>query len=300
MTHPPSKVSELNSLEHSYNRKILSDLLSPVLSSDKLTILENMYAKVSSLHLNFSEFITILLETPVWKKLSIQSPGYSDLCLDFSHVVDHLYKDIEVEPSYHSRKHFIDVCLSTHLLILQNESLKGDDNNAWYLSSDQCWYFLLSAMAHDVGHLGRPNQTPYEQERLAIVHLNRFLDSRSFEKKHSCKEVTKQIILATEPRDRITLISRIQSGLALSPQDKLRMLMVEADLLASVLPIKGVELGIKLSNEIKSQDEVLANLIKSSAGRLGFLNTVAFLSAQSHLLGLDQILKTAILKIKQE
>jgi hypothetical protein len=78
------------------------------------------------------------------------------------------------------------------------------------------------------------------------------------------------------------------------------MLMMEADLLASVLPIKGVELGIKLSNEIMPQDMVLANFIKSSEGRLGFLNSVAFLSAQSHLLGLDQILKTAILKITQE
>jgi hypothetical protein len=96
------------------------------------------------------------------------------------------------------------------------------------------------------------------------------------------------------------LITRIQSGIALSSQDKLGMLMVEADLLASVLPIKGLELGIKLSDEIKHYDEVLANLIKSSAGRLSFLNSVAFLSAQSHLLGLDQILKTAILQITQE
>jgi len=299
MAHPPSKVSELNSLEHSYNRQILSDLLSPVLSSDKLTTLENMYAKVSSLHQNFSEFIAVLLNTPIWQHLSIQSPSYLELCLDFSHVVDHLYKDIEVEPSYHSRKHFIEVCLSTHLLVLQNDSIRDQKYN-WLLSPDECWYLLLSAMAHDVGHLGRPNQTPFEQELLAIDHLERFLDSRSFENKSTCIEITKHIILATEPLDRSSLITRIQSSLVLSSQDKLRMLMVEADLLASVLPIKGVELGIKLSNEIKSQDEVLANLIKSSAGRLGFLNTVAFLSAQSHLLGLDQILKTAILKITQE
>ena len=300
MTHPPSKVSELNSLEHSFNRQILSDLLSPVLSSDKLTILENMYAKVSSLHLNFSEFITILLETPVWKKLAIQSPGYSELCLEFSQAVDDLYKDIEVEPSYHSRKHFIDVCLSTHLLILQNEPIKGDVNNAWYLSSDQCWHLLLSAIAHDVGHLGRSNLTPYEQEELAIQHLERFLNSKTFINQSTCKEITKQIILATEPRDRSSLITRVQSGVALSSQDKLGMLMVEADLLASVLPIKGLELGMQLSHEIMPQDEVLANFIKSSEGRLSFLISVAFLSAQSHLLGLDQILKTAILKITQE
>lgn len=300
MTHPPSKVSELNSLEHSFNRQILSDLLSPVLSSDKLTILENMYANVSSLHLNFSEFIAFLLETPVWQKLALQSPGYSALCLEFSQVVDDLYKHVAVEPSYHSRKHFIDVCLSTHLLVLHNDSILNHENHLWYLSSDQCWHLLLSAMAHDVGHLGRSNQTPYEQEELAIQHLERFLDSKTFKNQSTCKEVTKQIILATEPRDRSSLITRIQSGVALSSQDQLGMLMVEADLLASVLPIKGVELGIKLSNEIMPQDEALANFIKSSEGRLSFLKSVAFLSDQSHSLGLDQILKTAILQITQE
>jgi hypothetical protein len=299
MAHPPSKVSELNSLEHSYNRQILSDLLSPVLSSDKLTTLENMYAQVSSLHQNFSEFIAVLLNTPIWQHLSIQSPSYLELCLDFSHVVDHLYKDIEVEPSYHSRKHFIEVCLSTHLLVLQNDSIR-DQNYNWFLSPDECWYLLLSAMAHDVGHLGRPNHSAYEQEMLAIDHLERFLDSKSLTNQSICKAITKQIILSTEPRDRSSLISRVQSSNILSSQDKLGMLMVEADLLASVLPIKGVELGIKLSNEIIPQDEALANFIKSSEGRLSFLKSVAFLSAQSHLLGMGQILGMAILKITQE
>jgi len=292
-------VSELNLLEQSFKHQILSELLSPDLSSDRLLKLENLYAKVSSLHLNFSEFITALLKTPLWQQLEFHSPGFSEICLDFSLQVDNLYKDIEVEPSYHSRKHFIEVCLSTHLLVLQNDSIRDQSYN-WFLSPDECWCLLLSAMAHDVGHLGRSNQSPYEQELLAINHLERFLDSKSFINQSIFKAITKQIILATEPRDRKALISRIESGNTLSTQDKLGMLMVEADLLASVLPIKGVELGIKLSNEIMPQDEVLANFIKSSEGRLGFLNSVAFLSAQSHLLGLDQILKTAILKITQE
>jgi len=292
-------VSELNLLEPSFNRQTLSNLLSPDLSSDKLPTLESLYAKVSLLQLNFSEFITVLLEMPIWQQLALQKPNFSDLCLDFSHEVDHLYKDIEIEPSYHSRKHFIEVCLSTHLLVLQNETIENHENNAWFLTPDQCWYFLLSAMAHDVGHLGRANHSPYEQELLAINHLNRFLDSRSFESKHTCKGITKQIILATDPKDRTELISRVQTSDTISSQDKLGMLMVEADLLASVLPIKGVELGIKLSDEIIPHDEVLANFIKSSQGRLGFLQSVAFLSAQSQQLGLDQILKAAIFQITQ-
>jgi len=258
-----------------------------------------LYSNVSSLHLNFSEFITVLLKTSLWQQLTLQSPEFSEICLAFSRQVDDLYTDFSAEPSYHSRKHFIEVCLSTHLLVLQNDSIR-DQNYNWFLSPDECWYLLLSAMAHDVGHLGRTNQSPYEQELLAINHLERFLDSKSFTNQSICKAITKHIILATEPRDRNLLISRVQSSNILSSEDKLGMLMVEADLLASVLPIKGVELGIKLSNEIMPQDEALANFIKSSKGRLSFLKSVAFLSAQSHLLGLDQILGMAILKITQE
>ena len=299
MAYPPSKVSELNLSEQSFNHQSLSDLLSPDLSSDMLTTLENLYSNISSLHLNFSEFITDLLKTSLWQQLALQSPEFSEICLAFSRQVDDLYTDFSAEPSYHSRKHFIEVCLSTHLLVLQNDSIR-DQNYNWFLSPDECWYLLLSAMAHDVGHLGRPNHSAYEQEMLAIDHLERFLDTKCLTNQSICKAITKHIILATEPRDRNSLISRVQSSNILSSEDKLGMLMVEADLLASILPIKGVELGIKLSNEIMPQDEALANFIKSSKGRLSFLKSVAFLSAQSHLLGLDQILGVAILKITQE
>ncbi len=70
--------------------------------------------------------------------------------------------------------------------------------------------------------------------------------------------------------------------------------MVEADLFASTLPKKGVELGNLLSEEISSQDPQLSEFIKSPKGRLGFLNSVQFLSPQSHILGAPQILKEAI------
>jgi len=175
MAYPPSKVSELNLSEQSFNHQSLSDLLSPDLSSDMLTTLENLYSNISSLHLNFSEFITDLLKTSLWQQLALQSPEFSEICLAFSRQVDDLYTDFSAEPSYHSRKHFIEVCLSTHLLVLQNDSIR-DQNYNWFLSPDECWYLLLSAMAHDVGHLGRPIHTPFEQELLAIDHLERFLE----------------------------------------------------------------------------------------------------------------------------
>ena len=298
--HPPMKVPKLSTLEKVFNYQNFNDLLTPLKAFDKLNKLENLYAKVSILDLNFSEFIAILLATPLWQQLAFKAPDFSELCLDFSYEVDSLYKDLPFEPSYHSRKHFIEVCLSTHLLVLQNDSVQTHADKSWFLSPDQCWYLLLSAMAHDVGHLGQSNQTPYEQEMLAFGHLERFLNSKSFENKITCQQYIKQIILATEPSDRNVLISRVKSNEVLSPQDKLAMLMVEADLLASVLPIKGVELGRKLSDEIMPHDKVLANIIKSSEGRLGFLKSVAFLSAQSNLLGLDQILKTAIFEIRPE
>ena len=291
---------KLNTLEKGFNSQNFNDLFTPVLGLDKLNKLENLYAKVSSLNLNFSEFITFLLKTPLWQELTVQAPFFSEICFDYSHAVDDLYKDLNDEPSYHSRKHFIEVCLSVHLLISQNNFIQGVGDKSWFLNPDECWYLLLAAMAHDVGHLGRSNQVPYEQEILAINYLDRFIDSRSFENKIIFQQNIKQIILSTEPSDRNVLISRVNSNDVLSPQDKLAMLMVEADLLASVLPIKGVELGKKLSDEIMPHDKVLANIIKSSEGRLDFLNSVAFLSAQSHLIGLDQILKEAILNLKEK
>ena len=291
---------KLNTLEKGFNSQNFNDLFTPALGLDKLNKLENLYAKVSSLNLNFSEFITFLLKTPLWQELTVQAPIFPEICFDYSHAVDDLYKDLNDEPSYHSRKHFIEVCLSVHLLISQNNFIQGVGDKSWFLNPDECWYLLLAAMAHDVGHLGRSNQVPYEQEILAINYLDRFIDSRSFENKIIFQQNIKQIILATEPSDRNGLISRVNSNDVLSTQDKLAMLMVEADLLASVLPIKGVELGKKLSDEIMPHDKVLANIIKSSEGRLDFLNSVAFLSAQSHLIGLDQILKEAILNLKEK
>jgi hypothetical protein len=293
-------VPKLNTLEKGFNSQNFNDLFTPALGLDKLNKLENLYAKVSSLNLNFSEFITFLLKTPLWQELTVQAPIFPEICFDYSHAVDDLYKDLNDEPSYHSRKHFIEVCLSVHLLISQNNFIQGVGDKSWFLNPDECWYLLLAAMAHDVGHLGRSNQVPYEQEILAINYLDRFIDSRSFENKIIFQQNIKQIILATEPSDRNGLISRVNSNDVLSTQDKLAMLMVEADLLASVLPIKGVELGKKLSDEIMPHDKVLANIIKSSEGRLDFLNSVAFLSAQSHLIGLDQILKEAILNLKEK
>ena len=290
---------KLNTLEKGFNSQSFNDLFNPANGLDKLNKLENLYAKVSSLNLSFSEFITFLLGTPLWQQLTIQAPIFSEICFDYSLAVDDLYKDFNDEPSYHSRKHFMEVCLSVHLLISQNNFIQGVRDKSWFLNPDECWYLLLAAMAHDVGHLGRSNQVPYEQEILAINHLERFIDSRSFENKIIFQQNIKQIILATEPSNRNILISCVSSNDVLSPQDKLAMLMVEADLFASVLPIKGVELGRKLSDEIMPHDKVLANIIKSSEGRLDFLNSVAFLSAQSHLIGLNQILKEAILRIKE-
>ena len=78
------------------------------------------------------------------------------------------------------------------------------------------------------------------------------------------------------------------------------MLLVEADLFASVLPIKGIELGIQLSEEFTQQNVQLANLVKTPQGRLGFLNTVHFMSEQSHLLGAPHLLKEAILITQSE
>ncbi len=244
--------------------------------------------------MTFPEFIQTILATKLWLKNANDHPYFPEICRNLSLEINNYYELSHVEPSYHSRKHFIDVCLAVHLLLLKNEFITETEQSSWYLSPIQSWHLLISAMAHDFGHNGLMNQSIHQQELLSIQGLNAFLDTQIFPGKDICQEVTTAIILATDPKDRAQLMNRIHSSSAVRSFDQLSMLMVEADLFASTLPKKGVELGNLLSEEISSQDPQLSEFIKSPKGRLGFLNSVQFLSPQSHILGAPQILKEAI------
>jgi hypothetical protein len=284
---------------NSFNHHLLQKFITPILERTNIAHLEDLFTIASSQKPTFPEFIQALLETDVWQKNATHLSYFPDLCLQLSQVINNSYDESYKEPTYHSRYHFMDVCLATHLLVLQN-TLSLSNQSAWWLSPLDSWYLLISAIAHDYGHSGLMNQSLHQQELRSIHLLQVFLDSQIFPNKDQCKAITNTTIIATDPKDRATLIERVASNKQVSSSDKLNMLLVEADLFASVLPIKGLELGIQLSEEFSQQNGQLAALIKSPQGRLGFLRSVKFMSEQSHLLGAPQVLEQAILLMQSE
>jgi hypothetical protein len=290
----------LHQSRYSFNRHLLQEYITPVLDDINFVHLEKLFSFITSLNPTFPEFMQTLLQMDVWKENALHLTYFPNLCLQLTQVIESGYDDNYKEPSYHSRKHFMDVCLVIHLLVLKNSSLSLREKSAWWLSPLDCWYLLISAIAHDYGHPGLMNKSLHQQELRSIQLLHTFLDSQTFPNKAQCKAISSTAIIATDPKDRAELVERVASNKLITPSDKLNMLLVEADLFASVLPIKGIELGIQLSEEFTQQNVQLANLVKTPQGRLGFLNTVHFMSEQSHLLGAPHLLKEAILITQSE
>jgi hypothetical protein len=283
------------SSNHPFNHHLLQEFITPVLDGKSFAHLEELFNIVSSLKPTFPKFIQTLLETDIWKKNAAQLPYFPIICQKLSQTIDDSYNNSYKEPPYHSRQHFMDVCLATHLFVLQNNSLALSEKSPWWLSPLECWYLFISAIAHDYGHNGMMNLSIHQQELHSIELLNIFLDKTSFPDKEQCKVITRTLIIATDPKDRASLVKRAESNQQVNASDKLSMLLVEADLFASSLPIKGVELGRRLSEEFIKQDARLAASITTNEGRLGFLNTVSFISEQSQLLNAPQVLQEAIL-----
>jgi hypothetical protein len=76
------------------------------------------------------------------------------------------------------------------------------------------------------------------------------------------------------------------------------MLMVEADLLASVLPVRGKVLGKLLGQEWESSNPKAAASVASDQGRLKFLEYIRFISPYAIMLQMEDIRNQSIQELK--
>lgn len=268
-----------------------------------LDLLEKLFLYPQDYDGKFSEFLIDLIDTPFWKSQNFLTNAYRNLCLDLGAFVDDHYGLLgHFEPSYHSRKHFQDVCLAMTALLDQGNMLieKSDKKNEWIISGQESWLLLFCAIAHDFGHNGTANKYPYELEKRSIDLVQEFLDKQPLtlrERKEIIGDI-EPIILATDPKYFSTLIDRLNTGRNLDRFNYLSMLMVEADLLASALPNKGKILGERLADEWQLTNPKAAEQVKTNQGRLYFLENIRFISPQSQLLNLESIRQISINQVK--
>ena len=272
---------------------------------DSLHSLEIVFARSHSFTGCLRAFLEQLLALPFWQSQGYPSNPFAMLCLDFAAHIDFYYSaSVRREPAYHSRKHFQDVCLALTALLSQSISTKqlATQQNPWIINTQEAWVLLFCALAHDFGHDGSINHSPFELENRSIENARSFLQQSAGDPSliTSLSKQIEPIIRATDPAYLELLLEQCQD-LATTPTkiSCLSMLLVEADLLASALPISGKMLGKLLEEEWMPNNPNGAAMVSSNQGRQQFLQRIRFVSPQANLLGMEAI-RTQSIKQTQD
>jgi len=267
-----------------------------------LSHFEKTFADLSLDKQPFEAWIKNLLETPFWASKTSHLPTIKDICIQFAKAQD-LAFSVVPEPKYHNRGHFKEVCLSvTKLLKAQNDILPPLDNvSIWKMSDHDSWILLLCAICHDFGHDGSMNKHPFELEKKSLEMIDALMGQISIDSSNrkNIQSTIEPIILATDPTYFPALVSKFDMAGSFSHSDCMAMLMVESDLLASTLPARGETLGRLLSEEWQLYYPEAAMAVRTNKGRFKFLESVRFISPQSQALGIEDIRKISIDRVRE-
>ena len=267
------------------------------------SLLEHYFALCNTDSMSFADLVRALCHTRLWQGFEVLDNPYPKLCQDFADSVEHTTQVMQAEPAYHSRSHFKDVCLALSALASQAHyvAARKEPDQQWHLSPEDWWILFFCAIAHDYGHPGTRNQTPFELEKYAVELTQEFLLRHSYplSKIKALMADLEPIVLATDPRYFATLSGRFLHQVQPNNRvDVMGLLLVEADLFASALPKRGTYLGEQLAKEWESSDSKLAQIVKSLAGRTQFLEGITFYSPHARRLQIETIRLKSIQELK--
>ena len=236
---------------------------------------------------SFAEFVGALLQTDYWagRALPDTAAALKTACLGLAAAIDVAAHGVD-EPAYHCRRHFKEVCLGLSLLLA---------GAGWPISDEDAWILLLAAIGHDYGHEGRPNHRFGELEEKSCGLVADYLQ-RHPGVDAAAQERVAALIRATEPSLYSAVTGPYAAGADLSTLETMKILLVEADLFASMLPEYGILLGNWLSEEFRAEAPQVAQVIASPAGRLGFLKAHPYVSPNSKALNFGSVIESAVAK----
>ena len=270
------------------------------LSNPSLERMEEIFVIADRVTTDFSKFIELLMNTELWKRLDYPNNVLKDLCKGLSIHIQNHNQSLNWEPNYHSRSHFKDVCIALSLLIQSQTTINNASAAlpALSISSEEAWILLFCAIGHDCGHNGTINTSPFELEKKSISQIHHWLNTTNYPPTeiNALMNYVEPIILATDPKNFQTLLTKkIDQN---HRTDLMALLMVEADLMASILPVRGALLSRNLAMEWNQNYPDMAKLVNSIEGRIGFLERVQFTSPHSQVLNISAIQKTHISQLK--
>ena len=290
-----TKIDFMDQLKQYNLQENLNDFFSSVNTSLDTQVIEEFFSVLekneSSMHL----FLDALVSSELWQGWQIQPNPYVPMIMQVGSAIDH-FAQMQPEPAYHSKCHMMDVCLTlSYLLCHEKES---STNDIWHVSNQEKWLLLLGAAMHDLGHPGLINAFSFELEKNSLALLKESLNKIGTDLV-LIDEVLNTLspwVLATDHGQYSALLNRLLSSQP-SHTDCLAMLLVEADLVSSVLPNRGRELTRRLIKEWALPYPDLSNALANQFGYLKFLNSLNFISPYSVRAGIPEILKNTIKKI---
>ena len=270
------------------------------LSDPSLERMEELFVIADRATTDFSKFIELLINTELWKNLDDSNNALKDLCMGLSVHIQNHNQSLDWEPNYHSRSHFKDVCIALSLLLQSQAAFTNSPaaHLARSVSAKEAWILLFCAIGHDCGHDGTINASPFELEKKSISHIKHWLSTTNYSptEMNALMNYVEPIILATDPKNFQTLLAKkIDQN---HRTDLMALLMVEADLMASILPVRGALLSRNLAMEWKQNYPDMAKLVNSIEGRIGFLERVQFTSPHSQVLNIRDIQQAHIHQLK--
>jgi hypothetical protein len=270
----------------------LNVFFSAIQPNNSILLLDEVLDRFDKKSIPFACFIDALLNTDLWKGMNFEGNPYPKLCHDLAICIDQLNSSFESEPPYHSRKHFVDVCIGISTLLAQKlERGQAQQLSPWVMSKEDSWLLLFAAIGHDYMHRGKINSVDYENELISLNGLRLFLDEYSnlgSEFKQNLMKQLHPLILPTCFDFTHLLYEKINSGMG-NQIDFLAMLLTEADVLASTLPNRGKVLSKRLSLEWEDQNKELSQFVASKEGYNAFLQKIQFLSDQSKKLNIVHV-----------
>lgn len=184
------------------------------------------------------------------------------------------------ELPYHNREHVCDVLMALETLA---------EHECPALPVEDIALLAFTLLAHDYGHDGTQNRFRRELETRTLALIAPHLVGLDAKLRRSVQH----LILSTDPSS----YGRLARALTTRSQ-RLARLVVDADLLASLLPLRGFYLGNRLADELAPHQPQLAARLRTLDGRHTFLNNCAAHSIAAQHMGLDRVIRAQITTIE--
>ena len=266
------------------NDAIESDFIKSLSREKKLIVYvrEKIAQHFSKSHEGESALINALLS------LVLNLENYALIC-----------KEKKSEPPYHNLEHAREVFAALLLFFSQEENSKL--SKTWPLfNNHEKLLLLIAALGHDFMHPGRKNKFEAEIEEFSAIKIKSIMLDHSIASADI--DMVYHMILATDAsavNKNHDLFLDEDTELILFVE-RAKIILSEADIFASLLPVHGLQLGLNLMHELKLTKTNNCFSLANLKFRLSFLKSVRLSSPYSNVLSLREKIKRQVEWLEEE